>query len=199
LVFILKKGDVMNKNVLLIYTMLLYMSIFLAFEAIQGVQSMETRIGLKADVVKNNAAILNMLLSDEYVLLTKLLNYHWNVTGPFFGPLHKLFNDQYDEVFKMVDEVAERVRSIGGVAFGTLREFSDNSRLKENPGHIPSTNEMIADLVRAHEAIIVAMRQAIPDVEEQEDFGTMDFLTGLMEKHEKMAWFLRAHLQERPM
>lgn len=157
---------------------------------------METRIGLKTEASKNSAAFLNMLLSDEYVFLTKLLNYHWNVKGPFFGSLHKLFDDQYRDVFLMVDEIAERIRAIGHVAFGTLSEFSKNSRLQENPGKLPSTDEMIADLVRGHEAIIVAMREAIPDIEEQEDFGTMDFLTGLMEKHEKMAWFLRAHLEK---
>ena len=157
---------------------------------------METRIGLKPEAAKNSAAVLNALLSDEYVFLTKLLNYHWNVKGPFFGQLHKLFDDQYREVFGMVDEIAERVRSIGHTTFGTLQEFSQNSRLKENPGKLPSTDEMIADLVRGHEAIIVAMREAIPDVEEQEDYGTMDFLTKLMEQHEKMAWFLRAHLEK---
>ena len=157
---------------------------------------METRIRLKAEASKNSAAILNMLLSDEYLFLTKLLKYHWNVTGPYFGSLHKLFDDQYNEVFKMVDAIAERVRSIGHKPFGTLQEFSQNSRLQETPGELPSTTEMIADLVRGHEAIICAMREAIPDIEEQQDFGTMDFLTGLMESHEKMAWFLRAHLEK---
>ena len=158
-----------------------------------------TRIGLKPKAAKDSAAILNMFLADEYVFLTKILKYHWNITGPYFFELHKLFDSQYHEVFEMIDEVAERVRSIGGVAFGTLAEFSKNSRIKEMPGEMPSAVEMLADLVRGHETIIVAMREAIPDIEEQEDYGTMDFLTKLMEQHEKMAWFLRAHLQERPM
>lgn len=156
---------------------------------------MKTEIGLKAEVTKKVAAQLNVILSDEYVFLTKLLKYHWNITGPSFFPLHKLLDDQYREVFVMIDEIAERTRSIGHVAFGTLHEFSKNSRIKENPGKIPSANEMIADLVKDHEAIICAMREVIPEIEDMTDFGTMDFLTGLMEQHEKMAWFLRAHLQ----
>lgn len=164
-----------------------------------AVKETVTRIGLKSNMAKNSAAVLNMFLADEYVFLTKLLKYHWNVTGPYFISLHKLFDDQYHEVFEMIDEIAERVRTVGGVAFGTLSEFSKNSRIKEMPGEMPSTPEMIADLVRDHEIIIVAMREAIPDAEEQEDYGTMDFLNTLMEQHEKMAWFLRAHLQERPM
>lgn len=156
---------------------------------------METNIGLKAAVTKKVAGHLNVILSDEYVFLTKLLKYHWNITGAHFFPLHKLLDDQYREVFTMIDEIAERTRSIGHTAFGTLQEFSKHARIKEHPGKIPSAQDMIADLVKDHEAIIQAMRDVIPEIEEMGDFGTMDFLTGLMEQHEKMAWFLRAHLQ----
>ena len=156
---------------------------------------METHIGLKADVTKKVAGHLNLLLSDEYVFLTKLLKYHWNITGAHFFPLHKLLDDQYREVFAIVDEIAERTRSIGHIAFGTLQEFSKHSRIQEHPGKNPASNEMIADLVKDHEAIICALRAAIPEIEDASDFGTMDFLTKLMEQHEKMAWFLRAHLQ----
>ena len=162
-------------------------------------KTMETRICLKPAVAKNSAEVLNMLLSDEFVFLTKMLNYHWNITGPNFIAWHKLLDKQYHDVFEIVDEIAERVRSVGGVAFGSLQQFSKNSRIKENAGKLPSANEMIADLTRGHEQIICAMREAIPDFEEQEDFGSMDFVTKLLEQHEKMAWFLRAHLQEQPV
>src|SRR5436309_1898796 len=67
--------------------------------------------------------ILNRLLSDEYVLLTKTRNYHWNVTGPQFNDLHKFFEEQYTELNQIVDDVAERARSLAGWAFGTLTEF----------------------------------------------------------------------------
>src|SRR5207247_8547724 len=73
--------------------------------------------------------ILNRLLSDEYVLLTKTRNYHWNVTGPQFNDLHKFFEGQYDELNEIVDEVAERARQLDGRAFGTLAEFAKSSRL----------------------------------------------------------------------
>src|SRR5438876_6209992 len=67
--------------------------------------------------------ILNRLLSDEYCLYTKTRNYHWNVTGPQFNDLHKFFEEQYTELNQIVDDVAERARSLAGWAFGTLTEF----------------------------------------------------------------------------
>lgn len=77
--------------------------------------------------------ILNVLLSDEYVLYTKTRNYHWNVVGTQFHSLHKFFEEQYNQLDEMIDEVAERARSLGGRSLGTLEEFLKHSRLKEEP------------------------------------------------------------------
>jgi starvation-inducible DNA-binding protein len=137
--------------------------------------------------------ILNRLLSDEYVLLTKTRNYHWNVTGPQFNDLHKFFEAQYDELNGLVDEVAERARQLGGRAFGTLAEFTKTARLTEQPGASPAAAEMLTSLLADHEAVIRALRADIGPVgDKHRDVGTQDFLTGLLEKHEKMAWMLRA-------
>ena len=137
--------------------------------------------------------ILNRLLSDEYLLLTKTRNYHWNVTGPQFNDLHKFFEAQYDELNEIVDEVAERARQLGGRAFGTLAEFAKTSRLVEQPGVPPAASEMIRALLDDHESIIRSLRADIgPVADKFGDIGTSDFLTGLLEKHEKMAWMLRA-------
>ena len=137
--------------------------------------------------------ILNRLLSDEYLLLTKTRNYHWNVTGPQFNDLHKFFETQYDELNEFVDEIAERARQLGGRAFGTLAEFAKTSRLVEHPGVAPAAPEMIRGLLDDHESIIRSLRADIGPVNEKfGDVGTSDFLTGLLEKHEKMAWMLRA-------
>jgi starvation-inducible DNA-binding protein len=137
--------------------------------------------------------ILNGLLSDEYVLLTKTRNYHWNVTGPQFNDLHKFFESQYDELNELVDEIAERARQLGGRAFGTLAEFAKTARLAEQPGAAPAAKAMLATLLTDHETVIRTLRGAIgPVAEQHKDVGTSDFLTGLLEKHEKMAWMLRA-------
>src|SRR5438477_10526139 len=98
--------------------------------------------------------ILNTLLADEYLLYTKTRNYHWNVVGPQFNDLHKFFQAQYEQLDEIVDEVAERARSLGGQAFGTLAEFSKMARLRESPGKSHNMTEMIASLLADHEAVI---------------------------------------------
>jgi len=137
--------------------------------------------------------ILNRLLSDEYVLLTKTRSYHWNVTGPQFNDLHTFFESQYDALNEVVDEVAERARQLGGRAFGTLAEFAKAARLTEQPGGAPAARDMLASLLADHETVIRGLRGDIgPVADRYKDVGTSDFLTGLLEKHEKMAWMLRA-------
>lgn len=151
-------------------------------------------IGISDEHKKTIAAHLDNILSDEYVLFTKLFKYHWNVTGPLFGQLHALFEAQYTVLFKIIDDTAERSRALGHTALGTLHEFHQNTRLKEQPGENPAAEKMIADLVNDHEAIIKHLRSDIDIIEKIGDQGTMDFLTGLMKQHEKMAWLLRAHI-----
>ena len=142
---------------------------------------------------KTVVEILNRLLSDEYVLLTKTRNFHWNVTGPQFNDLHKFFEGQYDELNEFVDEIAERARQLDGRAYGTLAEFAKASRLVEQPGVTPTANDMLKALLSDHESIIRTLRSEIGPVgDTHKDVGTQDFLTGLLEKHEKMAWMLRA-------
>lgn len=156
---------------------------------------MKPNIGLSAKSQKEVAAILNRLLSDEYILYTKTRNDHWNVVGPQFNDLHKFFESQYEELDDIVDEVAERARSLGENSFGTLTEFLKATRLKEYPNRYPSAREMILGLLRDHEAIIRHLRTDLEVcTEKYGDMGTNDFLTGLMERHEKMAWMLRAFL-----
>ena len=91
---------------------------------------MKANIGMSDKNRKGTVEILNRLLSDEYILYTKTRNYHWNVTGPDFSELHKFFEAQYGELDEIIDEVAERSRALGGNALGTLKEFSKETRLK---------------------------------------------------------------------
>ena len=156
---------------------------------------MNPNIGLSGEQRSAVVKILNTLLSDEYVLYTKTRNYHWNVTGPQFNDLHKFFEEQYTELTQVVDDVAERARSLDEWAFGTLQEFAQQARLKEHPGQYPNARQMIANLLADHETTIRQLRGDLETTEKHHDMGTNDFLTGLMEKHEKMAWMLRVFLQ----
>ena len=156
---------------------------------------MNPNIDLSEEQRNSVVKILNALLSDEYVLYTKTRNYHWNVIGPQFNDLHKFFEEQYTELNVVADDVAERARSLGGWALGTLKEFSQHARVNEYPGQYPQAREMIANLLADHETIVRQLRTDLETAERHHDMGTNDFLTGLMEKHEKMAWMLRAFLQ----
>lgn len=140
--------------------------------------------------------MLNQVLADQYVLLTKTRNYHWNVQGPQFNDLHKFFEAQYNELNLAIDEVAERARSLGGKSTATLAEFVQMSRLSEHPGKYPKASEMLKNLLKDHETVIQNLRADVDaSANQYGDAGTSDFLTGLMEAHEKMAWMLRSFLE----
>jgi starvation-inducible DNA-binding protein len=157
---------------------------------------MHPNIGLVDEAREGVVAILNTVLADEYVLYTKTRNYHWNVVGPQFNDLHKFFEDQYNALNDVVDTVAERARALGGNAMGTLSEFLKSTRLQEESGDYPEARRMLANLLADHEALIRHLRVDLETcAEKYHDVGTNDFLTGLMEHHEKMAWMLRAFLE----
>jgi starvation-inducible DNA-binding protein len=156
---------------------------------------MKPNIGIADSGRAGIVSILTALVADEYVLYTKTRNYHWNVVGPRFSDLHKFFESQYEALDDIIDEVAERSRTLGGAAIGTLAEFSQHTRLKEEPGRQPEAQQMIANLLADHEAVIRTLRADLATaMDKHGDAGTSDFLTGVMEKHEKMAWMLRAFL-----
>jgi len=158
---------------------------------------MQLNLGLTEGQRQGVSEILDTLLADEYLLYTKTRNFHWNVVGPQFNDLHKFFEGQYEALDDIVDEVAERVRALGGRSVATLAEFSRLARLAERPGERPAARGMIGALLADHETLVRNLRSdLVTCADKHGDIGTNDFLTGLMEKHEKMAWMLRAFLEE---
>lgn len=155
----------------------------------------DVNIGLHREKLAVVADILKQLLADEHVLYVKLRNYHWNVTGMNFQQLHAFFSEQYTAVSTYIDDIAERIRSLGVFAPGSMESFRENSRLEES-GHLNGdAGQMLENLLHDHEAIIRSLRQDEKVVAEAGgDAGTQDFLIGLMEAHEKFAWMVRAHL-----
>ena len=158
---------------------------------------MQPNIGLSAAQREGVVEILNKLLADEFVLYTKTRNYHWNVVGPRFNDLHKFFESQYDQLEEIIDDTAERARALGGHAIATLTEYQKLARLQEHPGTYPAADEMLHNLHADHETVIRQLRTDLADAQDKcGDAGTADFLTGLMETHEKMAWMLRSFISE---
>jgi starvation-inducible DNA-binding protein len=157
---------------------------------------MKTQIGISDEHKAKVAHVLNTLLADEFVLYTKTRNAHWNVEGANFHSLHLFFESQYQDLEEIVDSVAERIRTLGHYAPATLKSFLELTHLSEvlhekndGPGFI---KELLAD----HEALIIEFRENVNYfADELQDAGTSDYITGLLETHEKMAWMLRAHLK----
>ena len=157
---------------------------------------MKTQIGIKPEDSVLVADSLNKLLSDEHVLYIKTRNAHWNVVGPDFASLHKFFEAQYDELDEIIDQVAERIRAIGHYTVGTMEDFLNLTQLNENSRENNDSLSLIKDLLEDHESVIIGLRENIKRfADEWYDLGSSDFITGIMEKHEKMAWMLRSHLQ----
>lgn len=158
---------------------------------------MKPNIGISDKNLKAVCTILNNCLADAHLIYFKLRKYHWNVRGDNFMELHKLFESHYEQVAEAIDNIAERISQLGGEAIGTTSEFAKQSSIKESPGKNPVNNlDMIKELLADHETIIKNLRKNIDEADEKySDQGTADFLTGLMEDHEKMAWTLRRYFR----
>lgn len=157
---------------------------------------MKPNIGIADKQRQEVATELSKVLADEYVLYTKTRNAHWNVEGADFFDKHKFFEGQYEQLDEFIDDIAERIRTIGHYAPATLKSFLSLTHLTEKSGSKNDSQGFIKELLKDHESIIIHVRELINRLaNELNDSGTSDFVTGLMEKHEKMAWFLRAHLK----
>ena len=151
-------------------------------------------IGLSDKSRKTMVDVLNRLLADEFVLYVKTRNFHWNVVGPNFSELHKFFEAQYEALDDTVDEVAERARALDGMAAGSMTDYLKLARLTEASSH-HSAPEMLRVLLADHEQVLRQLRDDIETAGDAGDKGTEDFLTGLMEQHEKTAWMLRSYVK----
>ncbi len=153
-------------------------------------------IGLTQDQRMGVVDLLNHDVADTYLLLVKTKKHHWDVVGPQFRTLHLLWEEQYTALSENLDLIAERVRTLGGYPVGTMAGCLELASIKEHPGDVPNANGMVARLVEDHEQIIRNLREHIDAcTDKYKDQGTADFLTGLMEQHEKMAWMLRSFME----
>jgi len=156
---------------------------------------MKPNIGLSDKNISDVTTMLSKVLSDSVVLYTKTRKFHWNVKGESFMELHKLFEAQYDKLEASIDEIAERINKLGSPTIGTMQEFLKLSSLKEAPGKYPNQKDMLKELLADHEKVIIALRKNIDDSDKKMgDVGTADFLTGLMQEHETIAWTLRRYM-----
>ncbi len=157
---------------------------------------MKTDIGIKPANSAEVAHSLNRLLADEHLLYIKTRNAHWNVEGPDFLTIHRFFEEQYKQIESIIDDIAERIRTIGHYPEATLAGFLKETHLTEESREKNNSSGFMKSLLEDHQTIIIHLRENIERyATEWKDAGSSDFITGLMETHEKMAWMLRAHLK----
>lgn len=148
-------------------------------------------IGIKDQDRRVIAEGLKNLLADSYTLYLQTHRFHWNVTGPRFRDLHLMFEEQYTELATAVDDIAERIRSLGDIAPGTYAEFIELSSIA-SVEQIPAADEMVRLLQAAHETVVRTCRDVLVAAQDATDESTASLVSDRMRVHEKTAWMLRA-------
>ena len=145
---------------------------------------------------KTSAAIvdaLNQAIAETAVTTMLAQNFHWNVTGMGFGPLHDLFQKIYEDHFQAQDDLAERIKAIGGHAEGTLAGMIERSKVEEHVGHA-SDVEMIKTMAAAQEIVAQTLIGACDVAAIGDDKLTEDLCIGRAREHQKFAWMLKSHI-----
>jgi len=156
---------------------------------------MKANIGMNEQHTQLAGKRMNQILADEYVLYTKIRNCHWNIEGSNFMEMHKFYEDMYNAIDEKIDEIAERVRMLGHYAEGRLKDFLSLTNLLEED-YSNNQKKQLENLLSDHETLIRNLRNDVNTfTDEYKDLGNAEFLTGLMELHEKYAWFIRSYLK----
>lgn len=155
---------------------------------------MQINIGIPDKDRKAIADGVSRVLADSYTLYLKTHYYHWNVTGKMFQTLHTMFETHYTELATAVDDIAERIRSLGHTAPGTYIAFKELSTIKED-SNVPDAMDMIKNLVEGHETVARTARSVIEAADAGNDEATLDLLTQRIALHEKTSWMLRSLLE----
>ena len=157
-------------------------------------------IGLPDKARSGSCDLLNEILADTMILYAMYKKHHWLVAGPTFYQMHLLFDKHAEEQGELIDLIAERVQSLGGIAVGDPRHAAELTTVARPPDGAEELAVMIDRTLRAHETIIDKVRTAITATEESEDWGTNDLLMGdVLRRHELQVWFLAEHVVAVPL
>ena len=146
--------------------------------------------GLGADAVKNISGALNALLADVFALYIKTKNFHWHVSGPHFRDYHLLLDEHADQIFGMTDDIAERVRKIGGTTIRSIGQVARLKRLSDNDADFVDPLDMLAELREDNGALLASMREAHDLCGDANDVATTSLLETWIDQTERRIWFL---------
>lgn len=149
----------------------------------------ELHNGVDRDDRQELSQHLSTALADTYMLYVKTQAFHWNIVGPMFYSVHKLTEEQYEDMAEAIDTIAERIRALGFVAPGSFKQYGEMSSIKEETG-VPNAEEMIKQLVEGNEICARKLRKASEAADEVKDIRTADLLTERVGQHEENVWML---------
>jgi starvation-inducible DNA-binding protein len=152
--------------------------------------NLDTPTDLPDDAVREVAAALNRLLADTLALFVKTKNFHWHVSGPHFRSYHLLFDEQAAEISGTVDELAERVRRIGGTTLRSIGQIASLQRIKDNDADFVAPGDMLRELMADNKTMIHGMREAHELADQRGDVATASILDTFIDAAEKRCWFL---------
>jgi starvation-inducible DNA-binding protein len=164
-------------------------------KTLKVVDGLRPDIGLQTKQRTQMAEQLAAFLATTYTLYLKTLYYHWNVTGPSFHSLHKMFEEQYENLHEAGDAIAERIRALGHMTPGTTREFLELSAISEDESLPRDPRQMVKNLLKDNESASLAARIVLKNAQEVEDEVTADMLIERMAYHDEVAWMLRATIE----
>ena len=152
--------------------------------------AMDTPIDLSQKAVAEMTEILNHLVADAFALYVKTKNFHWHVSGPHFRSYHLMLDDQADQIYATIDELAERVRKLGGATVRSIGDIARLQRIKDNDDDFVPPLQMLRELMADNKATIAAMRSAHKKAEDNNDIGTAALLETFIDGAERRNWFL---------
>jgi starvation-inducible DNA-binding protein len=134
---------------------------------------------------------LNALLADVFALYLKTKNFHWHMSGPHFRDYHLLLDEQGEQIFAMTDDIAERVRKIGGATLRSVGQISRLQRLKDNDADFVTPQDMLSELFEDNKALALSMKAIHALTDDAGDVATTSVLENWIDETERRSWFLR--------
>ena len=151
---------------------------------------LDTPTDLDDKAVRAISKALNGILADSFALYLKTKNFHWHVSGPHFRSYHLLFEEQATAIFETTDEIAERIRKIGGTTLRSIGHIGQEQSIKDNDADFVSAGDMVRELMNDNKAVAAAMRKAHKLCDEHEDVASASLLENYIDATEKRTWFL---------
>jgi starvation-inducible DNA-binding protein len=146
--------------------------------------------GFKPEEVKNLSSVLNALLADVFSLYLKTKNFHWHLSGPHFRDYHLLLDDQGEQIFAIGDDIAERVRKIGGTTIRSIGHIARLQRIADNDQEFVSAHDMLLELHADNRAFVESLRAAHEVASNANDYATTSLIENWIDEAERRAWFL---------